>query len=85
MREPLGGFDDKLVLYCRGIRRPLPVQALGRVSHASFVVSKCHVFAGDGKVREKPEFEILELRLTTGRLQPNHPNSERGFSSVKCA
>ena len=48
----LGRMDEKLVPYCQGIRMAPPCPGPWKSPHASFVASKCHVFAGDGKLRE---------------------------------
>ena len=47
--------------------KPLPVQALGRaLTHHSWHQNATYLQGMENS--EKPEFEILELRLTTGRL-----------------
>lgn len=46
---------------------PLPVQALGRaLTHHLWCQSATYLQGMEKS--EKPEFEILDLRLTTGRL-----------------
>lgn len=59
----LGRMDEKLVLYCRGIR----MAPLGRaLTHHSWHQNATYLQGMENS--EKPEFEILELQLTTGRL-----------------